>query len=41
MCRNVMYGWCVKCRDKYPEEYRKIEGSVAHTATRTNLGVAM
>ena len=28
VCRNVMYGWCVKCRDKYPEEYKKIEGSV-------------
>ena len=24
--RNVMYGWCVKCRAKFPEDYKKVEG---------------
>ena len=24
--RNVMYGWCVKCRSKHAEEYSKVVG---------------
>ena len=24
--RNVMYGWCLKCRAKFPQDYKKVEG---------------
>ena len=24
--RDVMYGWCSKCRAKLPDEYNKLEG---------------
>ena len=24
--RDVMYGWCSKCRAKFPDEYNKLEG---------------
>ena len=26
--RNVLYGWCLKCRAKFPEDYKKVEGWV-------------
>merc|ERR1712223_652406 len=25
--KNVMYGWCVKCRGKFPEDYKKLVGN--------------
>lgn len=24
---GVMYGWCHKCRDKYPDEYKNLKGN--------------
>ena len=26
--KNVLYGWCVKCRSKYPEDYSKVIGYI-------------
>ena len=23
---DVMYGWCHKCREKYPDEYKNLKG---------------
>eukprot|EP00090_Calanus_glacialis_P012335 TRINITY_DN20851_c0_g1_i1.p1 TRINITY_DN20851_c0_g1~~TRINITY_DN20851_c0_g1_i1.p1 ORF type:complete len:116 (-),score=21.48 TRINITY_DN20851_c0_g1_i1:24-371(-) len=25
--RNVLYGWCVKCRSKYPDDYNRVIGT--------------
>ena len=24
--RDVLYGWCLKCRAKFPQDYKKVEG---------------
>ena len=28
--RNVLYGWCVKCRTKFPDDYNKVVGWVIY-----------